>query len=199
MGYDDDAALFGDEPAKETERTMLDRLRLRYSQTFKNGSYVGRRYVIAEHVALDPGAWRGTRIADAIVLDTWSESYGKLTATEKETARWGNRQTIHGFEVKVSRADWLTELRDPEKAEAWARHCHYFWLVAADKRIVQDDLPDGWGLLVPHGRSLRVARTPTRRDIEPMTTSTITSLARGVQKTEGKIAVQRAGETDGSA
>ncbi|QTV79468.1 hypothetical protein [Microbacterium sp. NIBRBAC000506063] len=85
------------------------------------------------------------RIADAIVLDTWATAHHDLTESEKLDRKWGERQSVHGFEVKVSRADWLTELRDPEKAEAWARYCHYFWLVVADKTIVHDDLPDGWG------------------------------------------------------
>lgn len=191
MSYEDEAALFGGR-RKETERTMLDRLRVRYAQTYSNGSYRGRRHVIAEKVALEPGAWGGTRIADAVVIDTWSESYAKLTELERERGGWRNRQTIHGFEVKVSRADWLTELRDPEKALAWSRFCHGFWLVAADKSIVRDDLPDGWGLLVPHGSSLRALRTPTRSDAEPMPLETMTALLRGVQKTEADIAVRRA-------
>ena len=147
-------------PTRETERTMLDRLRVRYGRTYKNGPYVGRQFVIAEHVATKPGAWGGDRIADAIVLDTWGVPHTELTESERLNARWGERQSIHGFEVKVSRSDWLTELRDPEKAEAWARYCHYFWLVAADRSIVRDDLPDGWGLLVPHGTSLRAAVKP---------------------------------------
>ena len=188
--YEDDVALFGGKK-RETERTMLDRLRARYAQTYTNGSYHGRRHIIAEKVALEPGAWSGTRIADAIVLDTWSESVKNLTELERERGGWRNRQTIHGFEVKVSRADWLAELRDPEKALAWSRYCHGFWLVAADKGIVRDDLPDGWGLLVPHGMSLRAVRTPTRTDAEPMQLETMMGLMRGVQKTEGGIAVAR--------
>lgn len=177
--------------ARETERTMLDRLRKRYGQTYRNGSYVGRQYVMAEHVALDPAGYWGTRIADAVVLDTRLTHADKLTPVERETSKWGERQSIHGFEVKVSRSDWLTELKDPTKAEAWARYCHYFWLVVSDKSIVRDDLPDGWGLLVPHGVSLRVAKSPTRRDIEPMPLSTLVSLTRAVQKTEVDMAAGR--------
>lgn len=39
----------------ETERSMLDRLRVRYTGEYKNGNYRGRRYVMAEHVSLKPG------------------------------------------------------------------------------------------------------------------------------------------------
>lgn len=176
---------------RETERTMLDRLRVRYGRTFKNGDYVGRQYVIAEHVPTRPGAWGGDRIADAIVLDTWGTPHLDLTESERERREWGARQSIHGFEVKVSRSDWLTELRDPEKADAWVRYCHYFWLVASSKDIVRDDLPDGWGLLVPHGGSLRVVRKAQRRDPMPMPVAVVVSVARAVQKTEVAIAATR--------
>ncbi|AUG29422.1 MULTISPECIES: hypothetical protein [Microbacterium] len=180
-------------PARETERSMLDRLRVRYGRTYKNGPYVGRQFAIAEHVATKPGAWGGDRIADAIVLDTWGVPHAELTEPERLDTRWGERQSVHGFEVKVSRSDWLTELRDPEKAEAWARYCHYFWLVAADRSIVRDDLPDGWGLLVPHGTSLRAAVKPTRRTALAMPLPIVVSIARAVQKTEVDMAHRSAG------
>jgi len=171
-----------------TEREMLDRLRIRYGKTYRNGNYEGRQFVVAEHVPTTPGAWGGDRIADAIVLDTWAAPYADLTEAEKEARRWGERQSVHGFEVKVSRSDWLTELRDPSKAEAWAKFCHYFWLVASDKAIVHDDLPDGWGLLVPHGASLRAVRKPMRRNPEAMPLAMVVSVARAVQKTEVAMA-----------
>jgi len=110
------------------------------------------------------------------VLLTWSAPHSELT------------ETVHGFEVKISRADWLAELRQPEKAEAWAQFCHTFSLVAADRRIVRDDLPDGWGLLIPHGTSLRMVVRPRRRDPRPMPTPIVVSIARAVQKTETAIA-----------
>lgn len=168
----------------ETERSMLDRLRLRYGRTYRNGPYVGRQFVIAEKVATSPGAFAGDRIADAIVLDTWGTPYADRTERERAHSRWGAHQSVHGFEVKVSRGDWLTELADPEKAAAWVRYCHYFWLVAADRSIVRDDLPNGWGLLVPAGAGLRAAVKAQRRDVEPMPTPVVVSIARAVQKTE---------------
>ncbi|MEX1078906.1 MAG: hypothetical protein WED09_07345 [Homoserinimonas sp.] len=55
-----------------------------------------------------------------------------------------------GHEVKVSRADWLHELAQPEKAEIWFRECHSWYLVAAHESIVREgELPPGWGLMVP--------------------------------------------------
>lgn len=68
---------------------------------------------------------------------------------------------LHGFEVKVSRADWKKELDDPGKAEEIAQHCHFWWLVIADPKIVQNgELPATWGLLVRHGEKLKCEKEP---------------------------------------
>lgn len=61
---------------------------------------------------------------------------------------------LQGHEIKVSRSDWMTELRDASKAEAWWVHCHKWWVVAPSVDIVRpDELPFGWGLLVVNPRS----------------------------------------------
>jgi hypothetical protein len=73
-----------------------------------------------------------------------------------------------GHELKVSRADWLAELNNPGKADAWADECHEWWLVVPDPAIVLDgELPAGWGLMHPGGRSssrMRVRTTAHRKD-----------------------------------
>lgn len=63
---------------------------------------------------------------------------------------------IHGVEIKVSRGDWLRELRDPAKGEESAqRYCDRWW-VAAPRGVVQDgELPAGWGLLEFAGGKVR--------------------------------------------
>ncbi|MFJ5984270.1 hypothetical protein [Lentzea sp. NPDC092896] len=75
---------------------------------------------------------------------------------------WGSRGlAIDVHEVKVSRADWLTELRQPSKAEAWWPYSSRFWLVVPDASLVKPgELPDGWGLMVPpknaRGRAMTI-------------------------------------------
>ena len=62
---------------------------------------------------------------------------------------------IHGFEIKVSRTDWLNELKKPQKAEEIFNYCDKWWLVVSDKDIVQKgELPKGWGLMVVRGKGL---------------------------------------------
>lgn len=70
---------------------------------------------------------------------------------------WPSRGfSIHCYEVKCSRSDWLRELKEPAKAEAAARHCDRFSIVASDASIVKDgELPPTWGLLVVSGQTLR--------------------------------------------
>lgn len=63
-------------------------------------------------------------------------------------------QLLRGHEVKVSRADWLHELDQPEKAEFWSDACHEWWLVTPVAEIVAlGELPPGWGHMVPDPRS----------------------------------------------
>lgn len=58
-------------------------------------------------------------------------------------------QSIIGFEVKVSRADWLRELKHPEKAEPIAQFCDYFYLVVPELSVVTvDEVPTPWGLIL---------------------------------------------------
>ncbi|HVT78319.1 MAG TPA: hypothetical protein VHD87_14885 [Acidimicrobiales bacterium] len=75
---------------------------------------------------------------------------------------WASRgYVLHAFEAKVSRSDWLRELKDPAKAEAAAAVCDKFTVVVSDVSIVKDgELPVTWGLMAPTkaGDRLRVVQ-----------------------------------------
>ena len=148
-----------------TERDMLDLLRERYTVDAGNGP----RYVLSEHVRNQGGFGRDERLrtVDALAIDLWPSS-GYL---------------IHGFEVKVSRGDWLTELRDPSKADAFKRYCHHWWLVVPDKQIAHDGVPDGWGLLATgkNGR-LRVVRRAPKLKPEPVSPGLLAAWLRAASK-----------------
>lgn len=58
---------------------------------------------------------------------------------------------IHGFEIKVTRGDWLRELKEPSKSNAVARHCDRFWLVAPHGTVKAGELPAPWGFLEVKG------------------------------------------------
>jgi hypothetical protein len=163
-----------------TERQMLDLLAARYDQNAGNG----QRWVIADQVRNGTGfyGWSeqlqrcaGTvRTADFVAVDGWESK----------------RHAIHGHEVKVSRSDWLTELRDPEKSVQWRSWCNYWWLVVSDASIVHPhELPAGWGLLVLTGRRLVARHKAPRRTAEPMPLPVQIGLMRSVAKTAARHAV----------
>lgn len=99
------------------------------------------------------GSWGAGRRCDALYVGFTSSS-GRI---------------LVGHELKISRADWLHELDDREKADQWADQCHEWWLVVSDPTIVRPgELPAGWGLMAP-GRSktrLDIHHKPDRRPRE---------------------------------
>jgi|ERR1041384_351905 hypothetical protein len=70
---------------------------------------------------------------------------------------------LEGMEIKVSRSDWLRELKKPAKAEAFVPYCDRWWIVTASPDIVKpEELPKTWGLMTMRGRGLTVAvQAPT--------------------------------------
>jgi hypothetical protein len=153
----------GVRPNAFTERQVLDLLHDRYNPL---GHGNGPRYVCAEHVRSHAG-FDPRRTADMIVQDLWPSKGLQLI----------------GHEVKVSRSDWLTELKAPEKAYEFRRYVHRWWLVVPDREIVRDDLPDGWGLMALSGETLRVVRAAPRLTPEPMPPTMQAAMLRAVAKT----------------
>lgn len=173
------------------ERDLLNLLHARYG-VIRPGTDA-RRYAVAEHVSNTGPGWMSglgrERIVDFVAQDTYFETLGADGRphpwVHNDANRPRPRQVLHGFEVKVSRSDWLAELRDPSKAEAWKRYCDRWWLVAPRNVVdaVRGDLPDDWGLMCPSGNGLRVARQAPLLDPEPMPTATRAQLMRSVAKT----------------
>ena len=148
-----------------TERGMLNHLHDRYQ--FVRPGTTTRRWIVAEHVRAACGY--DVRTADFVAQDTW-EAQGL---------------PLHGHEVKVSRADWLKELSDPDKAAAIKRYCDRWWLVVPDKRIVHpDELPPDWGLMAldRNGR-LRAVRVAPALTPEPIPATFRATLMRATAKT----------------
>lgn len=123
-----------------TEGDVLSALRHRHS---------GDEWVFLSHLKTATG-WQTGRGRE---LDGWAMNL------------WPSRGLkTHGFEVKVSRSDWLSELKDPDKADEGFQFCDFWWLVVGDPSIVQDgELPAGWGLMVPHRGGLKIKVQATER------------------------------------
>lgn len=132
-------------PVKWTERMVLDRLVARYGRRYPNGAQQTLRYVGAAHVRFGP-LWPRA-IADFLALDTWG-NYGPEAT----------RHPLLGFEVKVSRSDYLSEIKNLDKSLPFREVCREWYMVVSDRGIVRDDLPEGWGLLVANSRGLLCVR-----------------------------------------
>lgn len=160
-----------------TERDLLDLLGQRYTKV-REGT-LADRYVRAEHVRRHLGYSRRQFVADFIALD-------------KYPGRDGSGLAIHWHEVKVSRSDWLSELRQPEKSAVFTRYAHYHWLVVSDAGIVKmEELPDGWGLLVQSGNGLRAKRGAPRHEPEPLPMDLSIAIASAAQRTGARELARR--------
>jgi hypothetical protein len=127
---------------------------------------------------------RGRSKGDAVALFT-----NVADGTGSNVSRWADALTIglwpsrgmliEGFELKVSRTDWLKELKHPEKAEAVCKYCDRWWVVAGGKDIVREgELPPTWGLLVATGSGLRCITQAPRLTPVPLDRSIVAAIAR---------------------
>lgn len=138
--------------------------------------YPIEEWALAFEVAPETGG--GTRRADAVAMNMW-RSRG---------------HAIHGFEFKVSRSDWLRELKMPSKADAVAQYCDYWWLVVDGDHIVKDgELPEGWGLLTvtrdkkdKSPKGLRVQAKAAKQNAAPLSKLFMASLFRSLGKVDDR-------------
>jgi hypothetical protein len=70
---------------------------------------------------------------------------------------------VLGFEVKISRADWLNELNNPSKNSIGLDEVDRWYVVAPSTDIVKlEELPPKWGLFTCSGAGLRETRRAER-------------------------------------
>lgn len=93
--------------APEPQLSLIEMLRRKYPSP---------EWAFMQEVAPRP---IGGRYADVVAVNLWSS----------------RGYAIHGFELKVSRSDWLRELKQPEKAEPIFRYC-----VAPSTKVLTEDL-----------------------------------------------------------
>ena len=108
-----------------------------------------------------------TRTMDAMAMSLWPSRGLHIT----------------GFEVKVSRGDFMREIKNPSKADELACFCDYWYVVVGDKEIVKPgDLPPTWGLIVPSGTGLKVAKEATKLKPQQIDNSFFAAIMRNMTK-----------------
>lgn len=138
---------------------MIDLIRKRHP---------GEGWIVFQELANGTGS-RVRGWADAAALGVWPSS----------------KYELHGYEVKNSREDVKREIRNPTKADNVGRYCHFWWLVLADKKLMEGlVIPNVWGILVPRGKILRVVRpAPRTRKPQPFDAGFAASMIRNIAKT----------------
>ncbi|WP_232676707.1 hypothetical protein [Nocardioides sp. R-C-SC26] len=140
-------------------KTLLALLRTKYVGKEQSEEYAGG--VFLEECGINGGG--ASSRCDALYVGFTSAS-GRL---------------LVGHEVKVSRADWRRELAKVGKADFWHDNTHQWWIVAPGPEVVPaEELPEGWGLLYPGGRGLRVVVKAHTRDVVPGWTAVRSVMAR---------------------
>ena len=126
---------------KFTEADLLAALRYRFSYSGNGGS---GRYAFLTHVRT--GAAFEAQEIDAVMLCLWPSDQHSLMA----------------FEVKVSRSDWLHEIKpDLSKSDRARRLCDSFTVVAPKGVVRREELPEGWGLYEAYRDSAGAVRVRT--------------------------------------
>ena len=124
----------------------------------------GQKYVGMTQLRADAG-WDVTT-ADVVIMGAWGST----------------NHDIQGFEVKVSRADWLNEVKKPNKNDAIKQYCNKFWLVIADESMVKEgELPDDWGMMIASNGGLRVVKKAPKLEPIPITNGFMAMMMRSNQ------------------
>jgi hypothetical protein len=92
-----------------------------------------------------------------------------------------------GYELKVSRGDWLRELKQPNKADPIKQFCDRWYVVGADVSIVKyaDELPKGWGLMFAEdGKLVTMIEAPKLEPL-PLDRAFIAALMRRATRVDG--------------
>lgn len=145
-------------PAKPAPAAV--KLNTAHARLMLQKRFFAPEWALLEEVASATGG--GTRYADAIAVNLWNS----------------RGHAIHGFEIKVSRNDWLRELKHPEKAEPIYRYCDYWWILAPRGIINPGELPANWGHYELRDSGIVLGTQGAKLKPEPITREFFASLMR---------------------
>lgn len=112
----------------------------------------------------DSTGFQSSRRADAVALSLWPS----------------RGLEIHGIEVKVSRSDWLRELKDAAKSAAIQRWCDRWWVATMPGVVAANELPPTWGHLEMRGDKLIQRVAAPALEAEPISRGFLMALVRAV-------------------
>lgn len=101
-------------------------------------------------------------------------------------ALWPSKKALrHSYEIKVSRQDFLNEIKNPQKRQFALDNSEQFWFAIADGIADKSEIPDEAGLLIYKNDKLIRAKNAPKRKVEPITQDMLLSIAKRM-RTEAK-------------
>lgn len=134
-------------------------------------------------------AWRGLTLRAPLVDDTgatqWVMAMPDVFSIRHTTVEDYVEPVAH--EIKVSRADLLSDLRKPAKGLAYAALASQCWYVVREGIAKVDEVPESFGLMEARAGGLEVLRPAPRRPMR-LAFGTWMTLARAVAEGAGEAA-----------
>ena len=89
-----------------------------------------------------------------------------------------------GFELKISRGDWLRERKQPHKADPIKQFCDKWYLVVSDLKIVKyaEELPPDWGLMYAENGEIKTMIEAKKLTPQPIDRAFLASIMRRASK-----------------
>lgn len=129
----------------------------------------GEKYAVLFEVANGTG-FRANRSLDAVVMSLWPSLGLELV----------------GMEIKISRSDWLRELKQPEKASETFNYFDRWYLVAPTHAARLEEIPEPWGWYEPleNGGLRKLKDAAKNAEVTPLTRNMLAGLMRRTAKTD---------------
>ncbi len=133
--------------------------------------YPTGEYVVLREVSNASGTSR-SRSLDYMVINLWPSRGLSIT----------------GIELKVSRPDWLRELKNPIKQESHFKYCDYFYLLTDSENVADDsEIPESWGWMVISGNKIVVKKQAPKLNPAEMSRHLLCAMLKRADEKEGYI------------
>ena len=161
-----------DDQGRETLRVTDDGIQVLAATRRKNQAARGAHEALVERVALDMQragrvVWRGLCLRAPLSTEDgqtqWVMAMPDVFSIRHTTVEDYVEPVVH--EIKVSRADLLSDLRRPAKGQAYRALASQCWYVVRAGIATEVDLPQHYGLMVAGEQGLEVVRPAPRRPV----------------------------------
>ena len=118
-----------------------------------------------------------SRYADAVAMNLWPS----------------RGLAVHGFEIKVSKQDYMGEISNPAKSAPVQKYCDFWWIVAPAKAVDESLLPDTWGWLEVKDEQMIARKNAPKLEATPLDRAFMAAMVRRsseIDSSEVKKAVE---------